>query len=79
MLLTILEMDKIHRGDTVLGNTQPFFTGIAALVDLDRFLQGQVLPDLLLWGIGIGHDKPGVSMGTAWICGSLELAQTFLR
>lgn len=72
MLFTVLKMDKIHRGDTVLGNAQPFLAGIAVLVDLDRFLQGQLLPDLLLWGIGIRHDKPGVSMGTAGICGIQE-------
>lgn len=66
LLFTALEMNKVHCGDTVLSNAQPFLTGIAVLVDLDRFLQSQILPDYLLRGIGVRHDKPSIGVGECW-------------
>lgn len=71
-LLPVLSMNNIHRDDPILGNSQPLFAGIAILVDLDGLLQCQVLPDFLLRGIGVRHDKPGIGVGKAGICGIPE-------
>ena len=71
-LLPVLSMNNIHRDDPILGNSQPLFAGIAILVDLDGLLQCQVLPDFLLRGIGVRHDKPGIDVGTAGVCGIPE-------
>lgn len=71
-LLPVLSMNNIHRDDPILGNSQPLFTDIAVLVDLDGLLQRQVLPDFLLRGIGVRHDIPSISVGKAGICGIPE-------
>ena len=78
LLLTLTGVDDIHRGDSVLGNTQPLFICITVLIKLDGLLQCQPLVILFFRGIDLCDDKPLILMWNAWICGGLEPALAFL-